>query len=83
MYKNPVFFIKNIRKRRLLKEDPDSRENKKIYFRKKYKMLINSQGFLSFIKNNNNVKKNLYNTYLTLKSNYIKNNKLKDNFNLR
>jgi hypothetical protein len=78
-YKYPTFFIRNIKKRRILKKDPDFKENQKYYFRKKYKMLVDSQGNLNFIKNNNIAKEYLHQLYISLKNKYFKTNKLKNN----
>lgn len=64
-YKLPILFIKNIKKRRYLKRDFDDKE--KIYFRKKYKMSINSIGLLNFYKRKNTIKNLIHKMYFLLK----------------
>ena len=71
-YKMPPLFIRTIKKRRKLKKDFDFSQKKKAYFRKEYKISINSQGLLDVYKRNNGLKKLINESYISLKPRNVK-----------
>lgn len=75
-YKMPPLFIRTIKKRRRLKKDFDFSKKKKAYFRKEYKISINSQGLLNIYKRNNGLKKLINESYISLKTRNVKKNLL-------
>lgn len=81
-YKMPPLFIRTIKKRRRLKKDFDFSKKKKAYFRKEYKISINSQGLLNIYKRNNGLKKLINESYISLKTRNVKKNLLQWKWNI-
>ena len=81
-YKMPYLFIRTIRKRRKLKKDFDFNEKKKVYFRKKHKIAINSHGVLHIYKKKNVLKNLINESYILLKKHKIKNKMLQWKWNI-
>ena len=80
--KMPYLFIRAIKTRRKLKKDFDFNEKKKVYFRKKYKIAINSQGLLHIYKKKNILKNLINDSYILLKKKKIKNKMLQWRWNI-
>lgn len=70
-YELPVLFLRNIKKRRYIKQD--FYDKKKLYFKKKYKVSVNSEGFLNVYKKKNDLNTLINKKYLKIKNVFLKN----------